>query len=204
MNRDILIELDKLAKASRNAGDVTGDTLDIYAEDLEDLPVDQVVQAIRECRRTGTFFPSIGEIRNRVIAIVGGAMLVDPEAAWGEVRREARRVGFNRPPVFANGELQPAPGPQFSSPMIARAVEAIGWRDICLTDDDDVATLRAQFRDALRAIQRREVDRLVSGRQPAGPALDAGTAPAGFRPIGEIVAALVDGEAPDPTEPHDA
>lgn len=176
MTHDILVELDKLAKACRNTRDVTGDTLDIYLEDLADLPPELVVQAIRECRRAETFFPAVAEIRKRVIAIAAGPVLVDPEAAWGEVMREAQRVGFSRLPVWHNGQSHPAPGPEFSSPLIAEAVEAIGWRDICMTDIDQLGTLRAQFRDALRAIQNRKIDRVVSGRAAVDAALAAGTA----------------------------
>jgi hypothetical protein len=48
--------------------------------------------------------------------------------------------------------------------LIERAVDAIGWDAFCNVDEDDMGTLRAQFRDALRVIQNREVDRVVSGR----------------------------------------
>lgn len=164
MNPAIFRELDKLKKVSRNARDIDGETLDLYAEELADLPTDQVIQAIREIRKSSTFFPALSEIRNRVVAIVGESILVDPEAAFGEVMREVQRVGANPLPVFRAGVMYPPPEPQFSSPMIARAVDAIGWKAICGTELEDMGTLRAQFRDALRAIQRREVDRVVSGR----------------------------------------
>ena len=106
----------------------------------------------------------MAEIRKRVIAIVGEAILVDPEAAWGEVLREIRRVGTaGRRTFFAGGE-QHVIERQFSSPFIAQAADAIGWADICQTETDDLSTVRAQFRQALKAIQEREVDRIVSGR----------------------------------------
>ena len=159
------IELDKLQRVCRNAKDITGDTLDLYAEELADLPPDQVVQAIRELRKSATFFPSLADIRNRVVSIVGEAVLVDAEAAWGEVMREVRRVGIEgKRTSFMGGRSVVIAERTFSSPMIERAVDAIGWRDICMTELDDMGTIRAQFRDALRAVQRREVDRIVSGR----------------------------------------
>lgn len=165
--------LERMAGFYPNAT-ITAEQLADYADDLADLPAEAVVQAVRECYRTLKFFPSLAEIRQRVTEVLGDGTLVDAETAWGEVRREALRVGYNRPPVFVNGELRPPAQPQFSSPFIAQAVEDIGWRDICLTDDEDIPTVRAQFRKALDARQRRAKDRVVSGRAPIGPALESG------------------------------
>lgn len=175
MNRRIAAALTTTLKLYPSAK-VTEDAVIAYCDYLNDLPEDVVIRAIEECAKTGTFFPALAEIRNRVIAIIGESVIVDPEAAWGAVRREARRVGFNRPPIWHNGTMHDAPTPEFGSPMVAQAVEAIGWRDICLVDDDDVPTIRAQFRDALRAIQRREVDRIVSGRHLHTPEISNGRA----------------------------
>lgn len=154
------------------------DLLDIYPKDhrdeescaaytkrLSDLPERLVIQAIDECANTGTFFPALSEIRNRVTQIAGESILVDPESAWGEVLREVKRVGADgRLTAWRDGKSVVIAEREFSSPLIERAAEAVGWKDICLTDTGDLPTLRAQFRDALRAIQRREVDRVVSGR----------------------------------------
>jgi hypothetical protein len=173
MNRlTVTGELNRLLKVAKNAKDIDEETLDIYLEDLADLPEHLVIQALGELRKSITFFPSIGEIRDRVVSIVGESILVDPESAFGEVMREVKRVGAKPMPVFQDGVMYPAPSPRFSSPMIAKAVEAIGWTDFCLVEIENMGTLRAQFRDALRAIQRREVDRIVSGRA-IGNGLDA-------------------------------
>lgn len=185
----VLEALDRASKMFPNAK-VTGEQLDIYAEELADLPDHYVVQAILECARTQTFFPSLSEIRNRVTQIAGESVLVDAEAAWGEVLREIRRVGAEgKRTAWIDGKSVTIAERQFSSPMIERAVEAVGWKDICLTETDDLPTLRAQFRDALRAIQRREVDRIVSGRHAVtGPALDEGNGQRdGLMSIGDVV-----------------
>ncbi len=160
----IKAELFKLHQVSKNARDVDAAVLDIYVEDLADLPTDQVVQAIRELRKSAVFFPAIGEIRSRVVQIVAGAILVDPEASWAEVMRQVKRVGTaGSVRYFDRGEWHTITR-QFSSPMIERAVEQVGWEDICTGQIDNMGTIRAQFRDALKAIQRREVDAIVSGR----------------------------------------
>ncbi len=185
MNRRIAAELTKILDFYPNAKISEADKrarVESYAEYLEDLPEDLVVQAIRECAKTSTFYPSLAEIRNRVITIAGEGVLVAPETAWGEVMKEVRRIGYQR---YANGEEL-----RFSSPMIAKAVESIGWRDICMCEIDNLNTLRAQFRNALTAIQHCEVDRVVSGRNPSVAAISEGVQPAkrnGLAPIGDLV-----------------
>lgn len=167
----IKAELFKLHQVAKNARDVDAAVLDIYVEDLADLPTDQVVQAIRELRKSVVFFPAIGEIRSRVVHIVAGAILVDPEASWAEVMRQVKRVGAaGSVSYFDRGEWHTI-SRQFSSPMVERAVEQIGWAEICMADVEKMGTIRAQFRDALKAIQRREVDAIVSGRATDGAGL---------------------------------
>lgn len=167
----VAYELDKLQKVCRNAKDITGETLELYAEDLGDLPADQVVQAIRELRKSSVFFPALAEIRNRVVQIVAGAVLVDPEASWAEVMAQVKRVGTaGSITYFDRGEMRTITR-QFSSPMIERAVQQIGWAEICGAQVENMGTIRAQFRDALKAIQRREVDAIVSGRATDGATL---------------------------------
>jgi len=157
-------ELFKLHQVSKNARDVDAAVLDIYVEDLADLPTEQVAQAIRELRKSVVFFPAIGEIRNRVVQIIAGAILVDPEACWSEVLREIKRVGTaGTVTYFMDGEMRTITR-QFSSPMIERAVQQIGWSEICGAQVEKMGTIRAQFREAIKAIQRREIDAIVSGR----------------------------------------
>ena len=157
---------------------VTDEQLDEYMDDLTDLPAEAVIQSLTECRRTGEFFPSLAAIRTRAVELLGGELFVDPEVAWGEVRRNAERFGISGTRVTwaVDGERAVEVRMEWSSPLIAEAVESIGWRDICLTDDKQLGTIRAQFRDALSAIQRRKKDAVVSGRAGlGGPALPAGS-----------------------------
>jgi len=174
----IKAELFKLHQVSKNARDVDAAVLDIYVEDLADLPTEQVAQAIRELRKSVVFFPAIGEIRNRVVQIIAGAILVDPEACWAEVLREIKRVGTaGTVTYFMDGEMRTITR-QFSSPMIERAVQQIGWAEICGAQVENMGTIRAQFREAIKAIQRREIDAIVSGRATDGATLTRLTGPA--------------------------
>lgn len=180
---------------------VTDDQLNEYVDDLDDLPAEAVVQAITECRRTGEFFPTLAAIRTRAVEVVGGEFFVDPEVAWGEVRRNAERFGVSGTRVTwaPDGEHAVEVRMEWSSPLIAEAVESIGWRDICLVDDKQLNTIRAQFRDSLSAIQRRKKDAVVSGRT----GLDTAALPDGSpgRKLHSAVAALADGMRMDRPAP---
>lgn len=154
---------------------IDGDTLDLYLRNLDDLPDGLVAQACRELIRTQTFFPSIAEIRQRVLAIspAGGA-LVDPEAVWAEVMQQADRIGPEGVVRELRGGEWIEHRPEFSSPLIAEAVRRIGWRSLCRISLDDEPTVRAQFRRALESVQRQAVDPILSGRTQVGSVLPEG------------------------------
>lgn len=146
------------------------DTITAYTWAFEDQPYELVEDAVKRWIKTGKFFPKPAELLE-IISVQTVAPDLVPEAAWGEVIREARRVGYNRLPVFQNGEFLEPEKPVFSSPLIAQAVEAIGWGELCTLDDEDKPTVRAQFTKVLTALMTREVKRTQLGidRQPSLP-----------------------------------
>ena len=89
------------------------------------------------------WFPSVAAIRGECANAAVDAY-PEPELAWGEVLSEIRRVGMNREPAFEN-------------PHTAAAVEAMGWRALCLSDEGDIV-VRAQFREAYRASRDRAMN----------------------------------------------
>lgn len=104
---------------------------------------------------------------------VGSSLL--PEEAWREVMDEVRRVGFHPLPRFVHGKIEPPLERTFSSPLIERAVKAVGWDTICLGEIDDMPTIRAQFIKALQRVldQERRNVQIGAGRDmalAAGPA----------------------------------
>jgi len=109
---------------------------DSWAEFLSDITPDEGVKAIRQHISESPHFPQIADIRRRVAE--SRVDPVDIGAAWGEVRRAISRCGHNRLPEWSN-------------PAVAHAVEALGWRDICMTLEDDLPTLRAQFERYFKA-----------------------------------------------------
>lgn len=151
---------------------VTDDTITAWSWAFEDIPARFAEDAAKRWMKTGKFFPKPAEILELIGAQVVAPGLV-PEAAWSEVQREVKRVGFQRYPVFRNGAFEPLPTLAFSSALIAEAVDAVGWETICTSDKPEV--VRAQFVKALDAIARRSIRQVQTGDVPVdGEAIEAG------------------------------
>jgi hypothetical protein len=145
--------------------EVTEEVARAWAVMLPDVTPDEGRRALEAHIRESPHWPKISDIATRVAA--NRCPAPDPAAAWGEVYRAIARCGRDREPTW-------------SSPRVAAAVEAIGWRAICDSNTDDVNTLRAQFERFFlagnRAAQREaNVGALERARDP-GRALPAGDA----------------------------
>lgn len=74
-----------------------------------------------------------------------------PEEGWEEVREQMSRVGYYN-------------SPSWTHPLIARAVKAVGWRDLCVSEQPDIS--RAHFLRVYKAFQERaQTDRLSEGTE---------------------------------------
>jgi hypothetical protein len=131
---------------------ITPDRITAYQWAFEDLEYLQVEDACKRWMKTGKFFPKPAELLE-IIATETVAPEIIPEAAFAEVIKQAGRVGLTGTP-------------QFSHPLIARAVEEVTWYAICMTDMKDYPTLRAQFRDALKGLKAHAIQKQqVGGRR---------------------------------------
>lgn len=135
-----------ILKASYPRAEVNEETLLAYATMLDDVDREQAQSAIKRIICKSKWFPAIAEIRAE-IAEASIASLTPVDLAWGEVWKAISKYGMNRTPIF-------------SSPEISAAVDAIGWRQICL--DENVTATRANFREAYRAIRdgRKQAEQL--------------------------------------------
>lgn len=120
----------------------------LYVEMLSDIPPQILEAAVKKLIMTNKFLPSIAEIRETAYGIKGtisGTAVPDESEAWGEVVKAIRSVGYYRKP-------------KFSHEAITTAVNNIGWQDICMTTNDGMNTLRAQFRRAYQLAAQRQKD----------------------------------------------
>jgi len=119
------------AQRSRmSAEDVQG-MVAAYAEGLADLSIEVVIEAFRRVMRTARFIPTIAELRDAATTVVHGERKAGGEA-WGDVQRLIRSHGARRPPDYAAVD-----------PLVAAAIQAFGWRDLCLSEDQTAD--RARF-----------------------------------------------------------
>lgn len=145
MNIDACGQLVELLSGMYPTFRVEKNTIKGYQLMLQDIPFDLVKAALPAILiRHPTFCPTAPELR---IALMD-AMSTTPSAAeaWEEIEQQLKRVGsWGRP--------------TFTDPLIERAVNAIGWEEICLTEFEQMGTLRAQFRqlyETFRAKQSRD------------------------------------------------
>lgn len=119
---------------------VTVQTVAQYDRLLSDIPPDElqtvVDQAIAECK----FLPTIAELRERWHNLTRGLGQPSPAEGWDEVMRQVRAVGYIGTPEFAN-------------PITARVVKAMGWRELCASEN--VVADRAHFMRMYEQLQAR-------------------------------------------------
>lgn len=145
-----------------------------YESALADLDFELASDAVRRIVATSKFRPSISEIREAAAVVAVGERRAGADA-WGDVVKAVRYVGSYG-------------APKFDDPLTARAVEALGWRNLCLGDSSE-ASDRARFCEVYDALSASERRSLVS--EP-GRLNDA---PRGILGAGRGMAALPGGRA---------
>lgn len=126
------------------------EAVDLWYQELKDLPYDVAASALRKWTNQEKWPPSIAEIRAYAGELVNG-----PPADWGEgwqeIQRAIRRYGWSREKEAMDS----------LSPSARTAAQRIGWMDICCSEN--VETLRAQFRQVFQVIVERDArDQLIA------------------------------------------
>lgn len=116
-------------------------TTTAYHMGLDDVPYELAQQAVRHLIRNARFFPRPAEVREAALKLA--RPIPAPQEAWQVVMAEMRRIG-------SYGQ------PQFEMPEIAAAVKALGWRNLCMSDDVD--RMAKRFEDAYSAMTKRSAE----------------------------------------------
>lgn len=98
----------------------------VYVHALEDLDPAALLVAAEDMIRTTRFMPRVAELREAVLDVVDGDV-PDPAAAWAEV-------------IAAIGTCGRHGHPRWSHPLIGRAVDAHGWRNLCDSTNPAIGT----------------------------------------------------------------
>lgn len=125
----------------------TRDQMDWWFELLGDIPFQISILALKKYALSNKFPPSVSEIRT-IAADLTGERLPDADEAWGQVNNAIRRFGYMREREALDSMSEP----------VRKAVERIGFQNICQSPYEQLNTLRAQFRGAYEAEYRRSME----------------------------------------------
>lgn len=121
---------------------------EVFADALGDLSYEACNTALRVLIQTRQFMPSVSEIRSTVLDLQRGPVRAGGDA-WGSVLRAIREKGVYRTPGVDF---------QFQDSTTARCVSALGWTELC--NSENVVADRARFielYDKLATETRREL-----------------------------------------------
>ena len=125
----------------------TPDQMDWWFDLLGDIPFQTAILALKKYALSNKFPPSVSEIRT-IAADLTGERLPDADEAWGEVNNAIRRFGYMREREALDSMSEP----------VRKAVERLGFQNICQSPYEQLNTLRAQFRGAYEAEYRRSME----------------------------------------------
>lgn len=138
------IEVTKLVgvlAASFPQTQVSAKSVNAYVAMLKDIPLDVLKIAVQQCVAESEFLPTIAKVRDKALSLVRPERR-DPMEAWGIVLQTIQRVGFYRSPTF-------------DDPLIARAVDCLGWQYLCTSEN--VVADRAHFAKVYEQFREREI-----------------------------------------------
>jgi hypothetical protein len=141
--KDISVIVTMLSAAYPN-WNVTPYTVEVYYQDLKDIPSNELQIAAQHCRSEAgrKFAPSVGELRGAVMELRRSSLNIPSSySAWEEVRVQIIENGGD----FGK--------PAWSHPLIERAVKSIGWRELRMSENQTAD--RARFIQAYEQITER-------------------------------------------------
>jgi len=164
----------------------------VYAATLEDMDADAVQLGVLRLVKTEKWMPTVSEVRRAAMLVSNGRKREGGEA-WKDVLKAIGRYGCTRTPGvdFA-----------FEDPVVARAVDALGWRELCMSEDQ--IPDRARFIDLYANLAEHNMADLVSGITPRN-SLPSGTRPLDRKdpalPVGELIKGYLSAASDEADDP---
>lgn len=118
-------KLAQILKALRGAypeKTIPDQTVEVYMRCLADLPLPALEAAVLNHIASSKWFPTIAELREKALALLPGQRMPTATEAWAEVMRAFEMVGYYGTP-------------EWSHEAIARTVAAMGWQNLCLSEN---------------------------------------------------------------------
>jgi Loader and inhibitor of phage G40P. len=182
MKRAETIKILRLVRTTWPEIELTDETIMVWTWAFDDLSYAEVQSALQVHMRTSPFAPKPADLRKTVAEAV--ADTAPWEDAWTEVTGTVKKYGWV---LFADGHKtyrESLNWPGWSTPEVEAAVKVIGYRNLCLSEEEDANTLRAQFRDSYNNICKRK----QTAAQVGDAALPRGTAAIAMLKQGEDAA----------------
>jgi hypothetical protein len=145
-----------LASAYPSAS-VSKETATVYFDVLKDLPFEACRDEARRLVRSSQWFPPAAVIR-RGVCEHAGLLSKSADRAWHEVSVAVKDVG-----IYGQTE--------WSDAIIGEAVRTIGWREVCMSENQGV--LRAHFFKIYEKIAS-SADAKIVGAEDLSKILDSG------------------------------
>lgn len=121
---------------------ISEETVAMYTAALRDIPLNVLEAAVEQCILESEFFPTLAKLRAKACELTTPRRKIGTEA-YGVLQNEISRTGFYRQP-------------QFSCPLIAQAVNALGWQNLC--SSENLVADRARFIQVYEQLLQREID----------------------------------------------
>lgn len=117
--------------------------MELWYRELQDIPYDVAVLALRKWVATQKWSPSIADIREQAASIVGGEAMTWGES-WHNLQEAIRRFGsWNEREALESLD-----------PLTRKCAEYIGFRELCISEN--VMADRAHYQKIFGTVLRRE------------------------------------------------
>lgn len=121
----------------------SADKVNIWHEMLNDIPSPVLGASIKRLIAEREWPPSISDVRKEAIGLLEPEKIT-PAEAWGQVQNAVKTYGYYRAKE----------GVSTLSPRVKKAVDCIGWSNIC--NSENVSVIRGQFMKMYEQIQEQE------------------------------------------------
>jgi hypothetical protein len=171
------------AQGSRLSRESVDDMINAYAALLADLDYARCNAAVRVLLQSKNWIPAVADIRKVVLELERGPVRPAGEA-WGDALKAISRYGAYRVPGVDF---------QFSDPEVLRCVNALGWKELCLSEN--------QVADRARFIELYGMVSAQERREQQAPLLAAARVArenGELQSAGDLVAGLLKSAKGDP------
>lgn len=154
--------------------------VDAFVSLLDDVTYDEANAALRVLLQTSPYMPAVADIRKTVLELKYGGLVPGGEQ-WGEVLKHISRYGSYRTPGVDF---------QFADAVTAQCVKALGWQELCLSEN--------AVADRARFIELYDKLAAQSHKEKLAPALGAAKQARQLGAVPDIVRQLAESKAVKP------